>query len=81
MKDELKSRTPDAIVNPGDCVRTHRAVKYVGENHFIHTHDSAEIHPFVEIISKDGSSKRIDAPVVMYGATKLTYRFNHKKIY
>jgi hypothetical protein len=81
MKDELKSRTPDAIVNPGDCVRTHRAVKYIGENQFIHTHDSAEIHLFVEIISKDGTSKKIDVPIVMHGATKLTYRLNHKKIY
>ena len=81
MKDELKSRTPDAIVNVGDCVRTLRVVKYIGENQFIHVHDSAEIHLFVEIISKDGLCKIVDAPIVMYGATKLTYRFNNKKIY
>ena len=81
MKDELKSRTPDAIVNPGDCVRTHSAVKYIVENQFIHAHDSAEIHLFVEIINKDGLSRIVDAPIVMYGSTKLTYRFNHKKIY
>jgi hypothetical protein len=81
MKDELKSRTPDAIVNQGDCVKAHRAVKYIGENQFIHAHDSAEIHLFVEIIDIDGLSKIIDAPIVMYGSTKLTYRFNHKKIY
>jgi hypothetical protein len=81
MKDELKSRTPDAIVNQGDCVKAHRAVKYIGENQFIHAHDSAEIHLFVEIIDINGLSKIIDAPIVMYGSTKLTYRFNHKKIY
>jgi hypothetical protein len=81
MKDELRSRTPDAIVNPGDCVRTHRAVKYIGENQFIHAHDSAEIHLFVQIMDKDGLSTIVDTPIVMYGSTKLTYRFNHKKIY
>jgi hypothetical protein len=81
MKDELRSRIPDAIVNPGDCVRTHRVVKYIGDNQFIHTHDSAEIHVFVKIINKDGLSTTIAAPIIMYGATKLTYRFNHKKIY
>jgi hypothetical protein len=81
MKDELKSRTPDAIVNAGDCVRTLRAVKYIGENQFIHVHDNVEIHLFVQIINKAGLCKIIDAPIVMYVATKLTYRFSNKKIY
>jgi hypothetical protein len=81
MKDELRSRTPDAIVNSGDCVRTHRAVKYIGENQFVHVHDNAEIHLFVEIINKDGLCQIIDTPIVMYGATRLTYRLNNEKIY
>jgi hypothetical protein len=81
IKDELRSRMPDAIVNSGDCVRTHRAVKYIGENQFVHVHDNAEIHVFVEIIDKDGLSKMIDAPIVVYEVTRLTYRLNNKKIY
>jgi hypothetical protein len=81
MKDELRSRTADAILNPSDCVRTHRVVKYIGEDQFIHTHDNAEVHVFVKVINKDGLSKVVDVPVVMYGVTNLTYSFNHKKIY
>jgi hypothetical protein len=70
MKDELKSRTPDAIVNPGDCVRTHRAVSTL-----------AKISLFILMIARKFTSTKIDAPVVMYEATNLTYIFNHKKIY
>jgi hypothetical protein len=81
MKDELCSRIPDAIVNQGDCVKSHRVVKYISEDQFIHAHDGAEIHLHVEIINKIGLTKVIGAPIVMYGSTKLTNRFNHKNIY
>jgi hypothetical protein len=81
VKDELKFRIPDAIVNQGDCVKVHRVVKYISQDQFIHAHDSAEIHLQVKIISNNGLFKVIDAPIVMFGSTKLTYRFNHQKIY
>jgi hypothetical protein len=45
MIDELNSRTPDAIVSPGDSIRMHRAVMNIeSEDEFIPLHDRAFIH-------------------------------------
>jgi hypothetical protein len=81
MKDELKARTPDAIVNPEDCVRTYKAVKYLGHNKFVHAHDNSVIHLFIQIIDPQGNSRNVDVPIIMHGVTKLTYRRGNKKIY
>jgi hypothetical protein len=81
IKDELEFRTPDAIVNAGDCIRIHRAVMSIDDNEFMPLHDKAEIHLFVRITNETGLSKALNTPIIMQGATRITYRHGNKGIY
>jgi hypothetical protein len=53
IKNELELRTPDAIVNAGDCVRMHRAIMNIEDNEFVPLHNKAEIHLFVRNTERD----------------------------
>ena len=81
IKDELALRTPDAIVNAGDCVRIHRAVMNIEDDEFVPMHDKAELHLFVRITNETGLYKVLNTPIVMRGATRITYRHGNKGIY
>ena len=81
IKDELELRTPDAIVNAGDCIRAHRAIMNMEDNEFVPLHDKAEIHLFVGITNETGLYKALNTPIIMRGATAITYRHGNKGIY
>lgn len=81
MKDEVKSRTPDAIVNPGDSIKTHHAVMNIGDDEFVPIHDRAFIHLFIKITNEAGLCNVLSTPIVMYGATRISYFRGNRPIY
>jgi hypothetical protein len=81
IKKEVADRTPDAIVNPGDCVSVHHVVMNISDDEFIPIHDRGEVQLFLKITNEAGLYEVIETPVVMHGATRLTYRYGNKAIY
>jgi hypothetical protein len=81
IKKEIADRTPDAIVNSGDCISVHRAVMNISGDEFAPIQDRGEINLFIKITNESGSYKLIKTPIVMYGATRITYRHGNKAIY
>jgi hypothetical protein len=82
MMDELKSRTPDAIVSPGDSIKIHHSIMNIeSADQFIPIHDRAFIHLFVKITNEGGLCNVLRTPIVMYGATRISYRHGNKGIY
>jgi hypothetical protein len=81
IKNEIEIRTPDAIVNPGDCIRVHQVIMNLRDNEFLPLHDRAEINLFVRITNEAGLCKILNTPITMRGATAITYRHGNKGIY
>lgn len=81
-RDEIKSRTPDAIINRGDSITTHHAVMNIeSEDQFIPIHDRAFIHLFVKVTNEAGLCNVLKNPIVMYGATRISYSRGNRGIY
>jgi hypothetical protein len=81
ISKEVAARTPDAVVKAGDRIRIHEVIKNVGHDEFVHPHDNAEISLFIKITNDAGVNKVIRSPIIMYGATRLTYRHGNKALY
>ena len=82
MKRELNSRTPDAIVMPGDSVEMHHAVTNLeDDDEFVPLQDRAFIHLFIKITNEAGLCNILSTPIVMYGATRISYLRGNKGIY
>jgi hypothetical protein len=74
VKEELELRTLDAVVNAGDCIRIHRVIMNIEDDEFVPLYDRAEIHLFVLIANETWLCNVLSTPIVMRGATRITYR-------
>jgi hypothetical protein len=82
MKDELESRKPDAIVNPGDCIETHHAIMNIlHDDEFVPIHDRAIIDLFIRITNKTGLCNVLSTPITLYGATMISCLRGNRPIY
>jgi hypothetical protein len=68
IKEEIQSRTPDAIVNPGDSIEMHHAVMNLEDgDEFVPIQDRAFVHLFVKITNGNGLCNVLISPIVLYG--------------
>ena len=82
VRREIAGRTPDAIVNPGDCISIHNIqMRVYDDDKFIPIEDRAEIQVFVKITNVNGLCILLDRPIIMTGVSSLTYARGNKPIY
>ena len=81
IKQTVSSRTPEASVNQGDEISLSRVEMLVSDDDFLPLHDRAEIRVYVKIRKTSGRIILLKQPIIMYGATRFTYRHGNKKIY
>jgi hypothetical protein len=82
IRDEIKDRTPDALVQSGDRIGVDRAeTKIVDDDTFKWLDDRAEIRLFITIFYANGIQKVLTNPIILHGVTRLTYRQDNKPLY
>jgi hypothetical protein len=82
IKEEIVSRTPDAVVTSGDRIETHHVIiNLEGDDEFIPIQDRAFVHLFVKITRRDGSCQVLNTPIMLYGQTRLSYFRGNNVLY
>jgi hypothetical protein len=76
IKEGLNDRRPDAIVRSGDYISVDRVeMNAVNDDNFAPLHDRVKAFLYIKISNDRGLLKVVDKPIVLYGATKFTYRY------
>jgi hypothetical protein len=81
IRDEIKDRTPDAIVQSGDYISVDRVEMKLINYEFAFLADRAEVLLFLMIYYANGRKELIKSPIILQGATKLTYKYGNKPLY
>ena len=82
IRFKIAGLTPEAIVNPGNCISIHNIQKRVyDDDKFIPIEDRAEIQVFVKITNVNGLCILLDRPIIMKSVSSLTYARGNKPIY
>ena len=82
IRDEIKSRTPDAVAKAGDYLSVDRfEIKVIDGDNFAWLRDRAEVLLFVRLSRANGIQEVLSNPIILHGATKLTYRQGNKPLY
>lgn len=81
IKSEIKTRTPDAIVLPGDTIVARNMEIVRGDESFLHKHDIEARYLWVDIVHSDGTRKKITTPIVMVGQSSISLRPHYIELY
>lgn len=82
IREEINSRTPDAIVQAGDYISVDRVeTKIINDDNFAWMDDTLELLLFVMISYANGIKESLSDPIILHGSAKLSYRGGNKPLY